>query len=73
MGSGEGCQHALFCSTHSVGHSGGVGTFLEDGQTSVSAIGAGLAPPKTCRLDISHAWNFKTWTKSLARHFITCA
>ena len=37
MGSGEGCQHALFCSTRSAGHSGGVGTFLEDGQTSVSA------------------------------------
>ena len=42
MGSGEGCQHALFCSMRSAGHSGGVGTFLEDGQTSVSAIGAGL-------------------------------
>ena len=42
MGSEEGCQHALFCSTRSAGHSHGVGTFLEDGQTSVSAIEADL-------------------------------
>ena len=27
----------------------------------------------TCRSDVPHAWNFMTWTKSLAQHFLTCA